>query len=305
MQKRRIQKILAGTGLAACLSCSSVWAGVFNDVATGLGFAGFNIEGSRNPLSGGFDFLVNRTFVGDPLDFGAWDLTLQGPLSLSLSTGGRFLSQLDVALRTATDDRANPAPLSYSLNYDVGGQSTQVSGTLFLDGDVSFNGFGFYDLQLTYSSRQDVTRDGRFANDAIEHDLDVGPINISGNIFADALAILTDPIFESSTLGFNPFESFSGRAQLQTMMDEAAARTREQLASGEDFTADALPTLLASAALQGLFDGNTASAGSAGSARSRSPGASALVPEPAVLVLLLFGAPFVLARRPQSRIPKF
>lgn len=270
---------------------------LFRDVPLALGQAGFNLEGSKNPLSGGADFSLNHNFVGNPLDFGAWDLTLLGPISLDFSTGGRQLSQLDIALTTAPNGRIAATPLGYVLNYDVGGQSMQVEGTLLIDAEFSLNGFGFYDFELAYSSRQDVARDGRFANDDETYDFDVGPISVSGNIFADVLGLITQPFFDR-TGGFNPFTSFSGRLQLDELSSAWAKGTLSGLAGGGDPVADDRSVLLATVSPDGRIAGPPArfvlSDPVTGTVLNP---AGVVVPEPTVLLLMLLGLPAVMHKR--------
>lgn len=271
----------------------SARADVFRDVGLGLGYAGFNIEGNRNILSGGYDFLINRNFIGNPLDAGTTDLTLSGPISLSVSTGTRFVDTFDVSLRTALNANTNAFPVSYMLNSDVGGQSTQVSGTLFIDANLSVNGFGFYDLDLTYSSRQDVEDRGRFSNRNDEYDSDLGPITVSGNIFADMLALVTTPIFEG-TGRVNPFASFSGSAKLNELMLGMDGDALGQLASGDTQPDSSLFAPFGTqvlAALNGQADQLWGT-----NDKGRTSGSSAAVPEPTVLLLILLGAPFVFGK---------
>ena len=277
-----------------------VRADVFRDVGLGLGYAGFNIEGNRNILSGGYDFLINRNFIGNPLDAGTTDLTLSGPISLSVSTGARFVDTFDVSLRTAVNANTNAFPVSYVLNSDVGGQSTQVSGTLFIDANLSVNGFGFYDLDLTYSSRQDVEDRGRYSNRNDEYGFDLGPITVSGNIFADVLAVVTTPVFEG-TGRVNPFASFSGSAKLNELMlgmDGAALR---QLATGDMQTGRSLFAPLSTQVLAAL-NGRTDQLWGTNE-KGRTPGYGAAIPEPTVLLLVLLGAPFVFGKPLRRRNP--
>lgn len=235
-------------------------ADVFQDIGLALGYAGFNIQGDHNYLSGGADFLMNTNFLGNQLDFGAGDLTLQGPISLEFQSGGRLLSEAELHFTTALSSQLDATPLRYQLNYDAGGQKTTIDGSLLVDGSMTFNGFGFYDLQMTYSSRQTVSRDGTIVNDQRTSDFDVGPINISGNIFADALSLLTQPLFDASGQE-NPFASLSGASQLADLLATSATRQEAARAIGDvDQLAGAAPPL--------------------GSA----------VPEPATLVLLALGA---------------
>jgi len=272
-------------------------ADVFRDIAFGLGFVGFDFQGSQNVLSGGTDFLATNTFVGNPLDFGAWDLTLQGPVSLALSTGGRTLSTLDFAVRTAPDAAAGASPLSYILNYDVGGQSAQITGSILLDANFSLNGFGFYDLEFTYSSRQDVERSGGVANDSNTFDMDLGPINVSGNIFTDVLAVLTEPLFDRAGRT-NPFAQFSGQAQLQRAIETRTSEARQRLAAGGTLTEEDIPALTNAAILDALASGDGLALGRfdipIGSLPARIDG---VVPEPTVLLFMLLGLPVVFRRR--------
>ena len=232
-------------------------------VATVLDYVGFDLIGQRNPLSGGIDFLATSTFDGSPFDFGSADLSLSGPLSLQVNAGGRILPQLEVSFTTAVNGNTDATPLSYVFNVDTGFQSSQVSGTMLADVDFTLNGLGFYKLGITYSSRQSVTKDGIPAN-GTTNDFDLGPVNISGNLYADILAILTDPIF-NQTDQTNPFEQFSGRAQFSEILQASARDMQTSLADGSD----------PSSAAKGF----------------------ATVPEPAVLVLMLLGMPAIVLRR--------
>ena len=248
-------------------------AGFIEDAAFGLGYVGFDIQGQRMPLTGGFDVLVSRDFIGNPLDFGPWDVTLQGPLSLSVNYGGRAVREWEVGLNTASTENSANAPLNYVLNYDAGGQETQITGNLLIDSNVAINQFGFYEIELAYSSRQTVVRDGRFANDETDFDFDVGPIVVSGNIYADILAALTDPLFDAAGRQ-NPFESFSATSKINDAMQTAFADLEQLLAGTLD--AGSAATLLAATT-------------------SRATGH--VVPEPPILFLMAVAVPLLLGRR--------
>jgi hypothetical protein len=292
--------VLAALAAPALLSADAK-GDLFRDVGYALGYAGFDIEGSRNHLSGGTDFRIGRNLLGNKLDFGTWDLTMQGPVSLELSTGGRGLSEIDLSFTTAITGDAEATPLSYVLNYDAGSQSTQIKGSLLVDGRFSLNEFGFYDLELTYSSRQNVDNEGRFADSRQMYDSDIGPINVSGNLVTDALALLTNPIFERA--GYvNPFASFSGEGSISDLLISSDSSVREELASGSNPVDDELAKLLG-----GTFFGSPTATAVRTTASPNQPqgvsataGASA-VPEPAVLLLMLLGVPAILRRRSRRR----
>jgi hypothetical protein len=295
------RRIIGGVlfALAVIGPARRIHGGMIEDVGLALGQFGFDYFGNRNLLSGGIDFLATNRFVGNELDFGVADLSLVGPLSLAVSTGGRALSELEIAFRTADNPVSSTQPLRYLYNVDVGGQTARVEGSIFLDANLKVNGFGFYDLSLEYSSRQTIDREGRFANDSLTNDFDVGPIHVRGNIVADLLAVVTEPIFENAGL-VNVFASFSGREQLRSAIAaQAQAGIEEPVASGSG--RDAIPAGSADAVVfrglvQAAGEQVPASAISGSSFVAYQPG---VVPEPVVLILLLLGLPLVLTRRPR------
>ncbi len=172
-----------------------------------MDYAGFDARGSRNPLSGGMDLLIDRQFNGNVFDFGNAELALQGPVSLQVSTGGRVIPSFDVSFTTALNDRNQATPLNYNYTSDIGPQSTTITGSTLVDSKFSINALGFYNLDVTSSQRNTVTRAG-LVNDTNTIDSDIGPLSISGNIFVDALAALTDPLFQQ-TGNPNPLDALS------------------------------------------------------------------------------------------------
>lgn len=270
------------------LGCSGVAARAdfVRNLGIGLAGAGFDVQGGHNYLSGGFDLLVNNNFTNDVFRFGVGDLRLQGPISLDVSTGTRFVPTLDVSFRTAFDRDGVATPLNYLLTADVGAQESQIAGNMFIDGNVSLNAFGFYDVEFTYSSRQTVTNEGNFSNETQQFDLDLGPTVISGNIFADVLVALTDPLFASAGID-NPFASLSGQAQLKEIL-EAAARDALRLENSQT---------LASQVIVGPVRRDLPGRDFDISPANSQPQPHAVVPEPAMLVLMLACLPAILIRR--------
>jgi len=270
-------------------------------VATVLDFIGFDLFGRQNPLSDGIDFLATSTFEGSPFDFGSADLSLSGPLSLQVNAGGRILPQLEVSFTTAVNGNTAATPLSYVFNVDTGFQSSQVSGTMLADVDFTLNRLGFYDLGITYSSRQTVTKEGVLANDSTTNDYDLGPINISGNLYADILTILTDPIFDRAGQT-NPFEKFSGRAQLSEILLQASAmELQTALADGTDPSGAASTAKGYATVQKGFGVGDSPPGNGFGQGNGNGGGNGntngTTVPEPAVLVLMLLGIPAIVLRR--------
>jgi hypothetical protein len=232
-----------------------------HNVATALDYAGFDARGSRNPLSGGVDLLVNRQFNGNLFDFGGTEVALQGPISLQMSTGGRLLPEFELSFSTAVNSRSQVSPLNFSYSSDIGPQSTVVSGSMLIDGNFSINALGFYDLSVTSSTRNTVTREG-IVTDTGTFDSDLGPIVMSGNIFVDALGVLVDPLFEQAGKE-NPFSEISKLIDLE---GAGSSRSNHRL--------------------DHLNLSHPAMAQSSG----------AIVPEPSVFVLLLLGLPVIVSK---------
>ena len=212
-------------------------------------------------------------------------------------------------LRVATDvtgtDQA--APLAYNFWINTGLQDVRLEGTGSLEIQADINALGFYDIDAFISNRGTLEFDGFIYTDESTADFDVGPISLSGNIYADALAAVTAPFF-SSTSTANPLAVFSGRAKLQDQIkrrDELVAR----LDAGQPLTDDEMSEILTTSLLETVFGG----AGSdlldmtrqalKSAAKGQSDGISAatpgVVPEPASLGgwLVLTGAAGLRRRR--------
>lgn len=294
MRRSSFQTLALMLGVNLMVSPISIRADVFRTVGLGLQSAGFDVRGQSNRASGGYDFLVNNQFQDRTFDFGAWDLTLDGPISTQFSTGGRVLSNLDVALTTALNSDAGAEPLTYELNYDVGAQATRITGSLLIDADLNLNAFGFYDLGLNYSTRQTVVNSGTVSNSTTDFDADLGPINIRGNIFADALAAITDPLFAAAGQP-NPFEQFSGANQLKQAIKAQGDALLASLGAG---LADAPSASTLRGASSGFVGPAILRTGGLSSAQTStgSPN-TGVVPEPPVLLLMLLGIPALLGLR--------
>ena len=232
------RRSLLGLVLAASLAAApAARADIWQNVLFGLTEAGFNFVGEENFLSGGADLIVSRNFTGQTLDFGATQLTLTGAPVFQFSTGGRGLETLDISLNT------NNNPFNYTLVTDSGSQTTTIDGSFLLDASASINSFGWYDLTLIASSRQDIEQDGRFNNDIIENDFDIGPIRLEGNLFADLLASLTDPFFQLIGVD-NIFAHFSGSAMFADQIGQLAKTLELQADAGQSLAADDVAQLL-------------------------------------------------------------
>jgi hypothetical protein len=282
--------------LALCMTVVAIaadgaQAGVFKNVVRGLEYAGFNFVGQENPLSGGADFALTRTFNNETLDFGGTELTLNGPVAFGFSTGGRMLPVLDISLNTRNQ------PLEYTFTSDVGGQSTTITGSMELNATGSIDTFGFYDFRFDLSSRQSIDEEGRFRNtDGELVDFDVGPIDVSGNIFADLLGLLFDPFFES-TGGTNIFASFSGRLQAEEEMNLAAKQAMAKMQAGVNLTPEEVSELVGHVLTVEALGGNGVDLSFLDLDVDQDLAQAAPVPEPGTLCLLLVAIPLLYRRR--------
>jgi len=271
-------------GLTLLLASVPVRADAVHNIATALDYAGFDIRGSNNPLSGGVELLIARNFNGNYFNFGAADLLLQGPISLQVTAGGRILPTFDMSLTTAVNAQNPATELNYNFNASSGPQSTSISGSTLIDSKFSINALGFYNLTLSSSTRSTIDRSG-VVTESGTSDSDVGPTTVSGNIFADILTVLTDPLF-AQTGSANPFAAFS-----KTLIDLYSDGPVNLSSLSDLSTINALDASLGLDSLQDPMP-------------RANPGAAAahvIVPEPPVLVLLLLGLPVVIRRAWRTR----
>ncbi len=268
---------------AVLLACQTASADILRNILLGLDYAQFNTYAGRNPVSGGGELETSRTFFGETLDMGWSQLTLSGPVEFTFKTGDRGIQTLDISLNTQGQ------PLFYSWVADVGGQSVERTGSLLLDATANVNSFGWYTLEFDYSVRETVTQSGRFNDSETPVELDIGPIDIKGNLFADFLAVITEPIFAALDVE-NVFASFSGRTQIEEELNRRLADSLAEstpLLSGLGF-AELLgdPSVTASSML-------TASSLDESRTITEEGTLAIAVPDPATVLLLAAGMPFV------------
>ncbi len=139
-----------------------------------------------NRLGQGYRLELDRSFGLDSrgrpevFDLGAVELELNGSISstLSYTRRGLLIGSADI----------NTNNLNYALRFQTGGQDAVLSGTLNGLQNIEINQFGFYDASLNLSNTDaTLTLDGAIAEGTRDADFDLGPINIRGNIYLDAL----------------------------------------------------------------------------------------------------------------------
>lgn len=260
VRSRRRYALLAAVVLASLLAGQPARADFFRDLTFGLSFLAGPIapSGSRNgqfnlsyeTLQRGWRADWLRAFGPDrfgrpnSIDFGVADLTLNsGTMAIRAQQFTRFMKGVELVVTT-------PTPINYTLSLNTGAQDILANGTIGITQLLSINEFGFYDLALSVSNRGDSNADGFLVADDATLDFDIGPVNISGNVYADILAMAAEPLFAGIGVQ-NPFAKFSGRATKEALVEAPVEAIRAKIEQGEaigDAEMEALvnATLLAS-----------------------------------------------------------
>ena len=304
---RSLKSALIGAVVLAC-GATPALAGIFENVVDGLRVSGFTLGVDGSNISGRTAAVAGTTFQGNTIDLGAFDVTLGGPVSAVVQRGGRGIPTLDVILSTGTLNVnpngvvtvADPQPLGYSINIDTGTNETNIAGNLLLDARASVNRYGSYDLKLQLSSRQTTDIRGRFD--------DSSPIDIEGNIFADMLATVSDPFFESAGVE-NVFALFSGRTFREAKARGEVDSLRAAVEAGRTLTESERARLSALSLVADVLgdDFPDVSFVSTGLPNPNDPvaadrtSANGVVPEPSTIFLLAMCLPAALLRRRRTR----
>lgn len=203
-------KLLAVAGFLAGLAVNNIaLAGLGSDLRYGLQLYGIKYEKRYDPLSKGY--LLNIS-VADPQTgtpyynnthfyMGFADLVLgsedAGAIQIGATYTERVLPAARFVLKT-TDPFGNPSPLDYRFESFLGANDFTVNGSLLLDIDTYVNRWGFYDISLQASNRATITANPQPPEERLPNlNYDIGPINLTGNIYVDVLAAVTDPFFEA------------------------------------------------------------------------------------------------------------
>ena len=293
--------------VAAACTPSPASAGTFEELLDGMRASGFTLGVDHSNVSNSTIAAAGTTFNGNTIDFGDFDLTLAGPLAAVVELGGRGIPTLDVILSTGRLN-VNPnrvvtvgdaQPLGYDLHLDTGTNETDVSGNFLLDARASVNRFGSYDLKLQLSNRQSTVIRGRYDEGSPTNlDFDLGPIDLEGNIFADVLATVTDPFFESAGVE-NVFALFSGRTFREAKAHDEVEAMRATVDAGGTLTENQLARLGALSLVADVLGDDFPDVGfvSAGLPDPDDPvsgnrtSAGIIVPEPSTVFLLAMCLP--------------
>lgn len=208
MHAKRYALIAVLMLMTAVLPARTVQADLPEELLIGLNLLDYNTQVNKNYLGKGWDFDASAFYSGQTFRFGLADLTLgdTSPSRVAISAGYtlRGLPQARFSMETAS-------PLSYTMKANYGVQDLTATGSILLDVDTTINALGFYDLTFHISNRGQFQTEGFAGADEGTLDFDAGPIIVSGNIYADVLAALTQPFFTAAGTE-NPFAKFSQKA---------------------------------------------------------------------------------------------
>jgi hypothetical protein len=295
----RYATILA-LGLAAT---SSTQAASYRGLAKGLSLFDFRFSGQHNLLGDGITVNANAFYSNREFDFGVADLTLNGSLNLQAGWTSRGIP--------AVNFKANSggAPLSYVFNMNNGIQDLTATGSVLIDIDSHINALGFYDEKFEISNRGTFDTKGYGLVDNGTLAFDAGPINIHGNIFADAIGAITEPFF-AATGTVNPFVKFSAKSQKAMEASQKAEDLRARIDAGEVLSDEEMSALVNNtilAAMLGgqpdskLFDGLLVPTGLLEEASTQKLSLEAEpTPEPASIFVLAATVPLLRRRSPRA-----
>ncbi|MBN1347515.1 MAG: hypothetical protein JXQ73_32795 [Phycisphaerae bacterium] len=273
MLRFRLSPIVWGTTLAVLLSVADPVAAddFWRTAARGLQFAGWapptgDIGVSRHVFGDGWTVQTTRQLSAVDLYGGIVGIELRPgvdpttgastPVSLYTETSIRNWGIPSARFRIATEQTGsldNVVPVQYNLWLNTGAQDIRVEGQGSLEAQIDINLLGFYDIDAYVTNRGTFEIDGVLYSDSGSTDYDLGPISLSGNIFVDALAALTAPLFAGADVS-NPLAVFSGRAKLQNELkqrDMLVAR----LESGEILSDEEMAQILNTSMMEVLFGG--------------------------------------------------
>lgn len=205
-------------------------------------------------------------------------------------------------------------PLKYRVTFNTGVQDFEWAGNILIDADGRMNALGFYDFTLRMANVGSATADGVILQDEEITDFDVGPINVSGNIGFDLLAGLLQST--GLTGAAAPPRIFSAAAQRDKTVDELLA----ELEAGEGLTDEEAQFLIQQMFITAFqsdplgfimngiptevpgFEALTLSLSAADSSPPPDS-ATATVPEPSAVLLIILGLALVTMLRPRLRRP--
>lgn len=116
----------------------------------------------------------------------------------------------------------SPAPLHYRVSLNTGVEDLEWSGNALINTSGRLNALGFYDFTLRLTNVGNYEADGVVLKDEQVTDFDLGPIDVSGNIFLDAMSGLLQAV--GLPAGATPARVLSGASSREKQVDELLAK---------------------------------------------------------------------------------
>ncbi len=149
----------------------------------------------RNYFGDGYGYEFTRTFGSDSygnfnqFDFGSLlNASFQGSVHNRVEINRRLVPELKIQMDTSG------APLQYNISTAPGGQTFTFSGSLTSNVTANINALGFYTLQVSASNTGTSRLEGYVVTDQQSTDFDIGPVNVTGNIYVDLAAAIVQAI---------------------------------------------------------------------------------------------------------------
>lgn len=270
-------------------------AEMWTDVLNGFSLFDWRFSGEKNYLGDGFTINGGAFYNNREFRLGWADLTLNGQVTSDFGYTMRGIPSGFLTFQTPATN-----PLDYNLQFFNGVQDVSAVGEILIDVDTKINAYGFYDTSFIVSNRGEYTLDG-LSEESGTLDFDAGPVVISGNIYIDFIALLTQPFFDAIGAD-NPFDKVSDLTGKTASLMSDLTDLQTRLGSGEILNDSEMNDLIAKsviAALLGESDSLSALTAGAKSETLAKDGDITLVavPEPTSLLLLGFGATVFIRRR--------
>lgn len=149
----------------------------------------------RNYFGDGYGYEFTRTFGPDSygdlnqFDFGTLlNASFQGAVHNRIEINRRVMPQIKIQMDTSG------SPLLYNISSAPGGQTFTFSGSIVSNVTASIDALGFYNLQVSATNTGTSRLEGYVVTDQQSTDFDIGPINVTGNIYIDLAASLLQAI---------------------------------------------------------------------------------------------------------------
>lgn len=275
------------------VSATAAQADIWMGLGRGLELFDYQFSGERNILGNGWTINASAFYNNRTFDFGLADVTLTGPSLISVGYTLRGIPSATFDFTSAGQS------VSYNFNINTGLQDFNATGRILYNVSTDVNILGFYDTQIQLSNRGTYSTDGFGMIDDGTLDYDIGPIDVSGNIFADMVAAVLQPLY-TATGTENPFAKFSGKATRTAALEATTAELRSRIEAGEILSDEEMATLVNNTITAALLNSQSIDDGIASlSFLDAAVVEPMTVPEPASLMLLSLGG--LLLRRPRRR----